>query len=188
LSSVHVRGINQSWPVHASVRLLDYPIVDLIKMNSVSWLSFTPLFTLLVSALVGGLTVWLSLRKRLEEESLGKATRRTTALQLLSDEEFTLEQVRDECVAIDALVDIGRYQHREHLKSESQRIQAEASAMLVEVRARRKDIEARLQDMALAQLESVIALAYHGKRRAESQLRRTQLSRTEVLKAFASAT
>lgn len=144
----------------------------------------TPLFALVVSALVGGLTVWLSLRKRLEEESLGKATRRTTALQLLSDEEFTLEQVRDECVAIDTLVDIGRYQHREHLRAEAKRIQAEASAMLLEVRDRRKQVAAKLQAMSLAELESAIAMAYHGKRRAESQLRRTQLSRTEVLKSL----
>lgn len=153
-------------------------------MNVAAWLPFSPLLALAVSALIGGLTVWLTLRKRLEEESLGKATRRTAALQLLSDEEFTLEQVRDECIAIDTLVDIGRYQHRDHLRSEAQRIQTEASAMLVEVRARRKDVAASLQSMSAAELESAISLAYHGKRRAESQLRRTQLSRTEVLKAF----
>jgi len=41
--------------------------------------------------------------------------------------------------------------------------------------------------MTLPELEDVIALAYHGKRRAEAQLRRTQLSRTEVMKAFSGA-
>ncbi len=96
-----------------------------------------------VSALIGGLTVWLSLRKRLEEESLGKATRRTSALQLLSDEEFTLEQVRDECAAIDTLIDVGEYQHREHLRNEARRIQAESAAMLAEVRDRRRSVESR---------------------------------------------
>ena len=156
-------------------------------MHDAAWLPPIPLIALLVSALVGGFTVWLSLRKRLEEESLGKATRRTTALQLLSDEEFTLEQVRDECVAIDTLVDIGRYQHREHLRGEARRIQAEATVMLAEVRSRREDVNAKLKKMTPTELESAIALAYHGKRRAESQLRRTQLSRTEVLKAFSSA-
>jgi len=147
--------------------------------------SLLQLTGVIVSAAVGGLTVWLAMRKRLEEESLGRATRRTTALQLLSDEEFTLEQVRDECVAIDTLVSLGRYDtHREHLEAESTRIRREATEMLTEVRARRKAVEAKLEALNLMQLESVIAVAYHGKRRAEAQLRRTQLSRTEVLKYF----
>jgi hypothetical protein len=59
--------------------------------------------------------------------------------------------------------------------------------MLHEVRIRRKKVETAIATLSVRELESVIAKAYHGKRRAESQLRRTQLSRTEVLKAFASA-
>jgi hypothetical protein len=153
-------------------------------MNAAAWLPFIPVLALLVSAFIGGLTVWLALRKRIEEESLGKATRRTAALQLLSDEEFTLEQVRDECAAIDTLVGVGNYQHRDHLRAEIQRILSEASSMLSEVRERRNAVAARLASMSPTELEHAIALAYHGKRRAESQLRRTQLSRTEVLKAY----
>jgi hypothetical protein len=153
-----------------------------------TWATLTPLLGLALSALVGGLTVWMTVRKRLEEESLGKASRRTTALQLLSDEECALEQVRDECVAIDTLVALGKFGvNAEHLRNEVARIRAEADGFLDEVRARRRQVELDLQTMPLVELESAIARAYHGKRKAEAQLRRTQLSRTEVLKAFQTA-
>ena len=48
------------------------------------------------------------------------------ALEVLrSDEEFTLEQVRDECVAMDTLVEVGTFgRHREHLLAEAKRIQS----------------------------------------------------------------
>lgn len=138
-----------------------------------------------VSGCVGALTVWLAVRKRLEEETLGKAARKTVAMQLLSDEEFTLEQVRDECVAMGTLVEVGAFGlHREHLLAEAKRIQSEADEMLAEVRTRRQTVERSLSTLSAADLESVIATAYHGKRRAEAQLKRTQLSRTEVLKCF----
>ena len=118
--------------------------------------SLVPLLGILISGAIGALTVWLSLRKRLEEESLGRATRRTTALQLLSDEEFTIEQVRDECVAIDTLVDVGSYRdHRDHLKAEAKRIQMEADAMLAEVRSRRELVKATLAELNPAELEAV---------------------------------
>ena len=131
------------------------------------------------------MTVWLAVRKRLEEESLGRAERKTTALQLLSDEEFTIEQVRDECITINTLVELGSFgSHREHLIGEAKRIKSEADAMLTEVRARRKTVERSLSTLSATELESAIGVAYHGKRRAETQLKRTQLSRTEVLKSF----
>ena|SRR5436305_3444524 len=142
----------------------------------------------LLSGVIGGLTVWVSIRKRSEEESLGRATRRTAALQLLSDEECTLEQVRDECVVMNTLLNVRPNKlHQEHLLAESQRILAEASEMLTEVRSRRKNVQEVIASMPALELEAVIAKAYHGKRRAESQLRRTQLSRTEVLAAYRSA-
>jgi hypothetical protein len=147
-----------------------------------------PLLGILLSGAIGGLTVWLSIRKRLEEESLGKATRRTAALQLLSDEEFTLEQVRDECVAMNTMVSLRNdNNYKAHLQAETKRILSEANDLLQEVRARRKSVEAAIATLPVHELESVIAKAYHGKRRAESQLRRTQLSRVEVLKAFEAA-
>jgi hypothetical protein len=138
-----------------------------------------------VSGCIGALTVWLAVRKRLEEETLGKATRKTAAMQLLSDEEFTLEQVRDECIAIGTLIEVGSFgQHRDHLLGETKRIQTEANAMLDEVRTRRQSVERSLPNLSAAELEITITTAYHGKRRAEAQLKRTQLSRMEVLSAF----
>jgi hypothetical protein len=59
--------------------------------------------------------------------------------------------------------------------------------MLVEVRTRRQSVEQSLPSLSAAELESVITKAYHGKRRAETQLKRTQLSRTDVLGAFRTA-
>lgn len=141
----------------------------------------------IASAAIGSLTTWIAIRKRLEEESLGRATRRTLSLQLLSDEEFTIEQVRDECAAMDAIVsvksdDFGGY--RGFLLTETRRINGEAIDLLKEVRPRRTIVEASIQAMSPVELEREIAKAYHGKRRAESQLARTRLSRTEVLKAY----
>jgi hypothetical protein len=77
--------------------------------------------------------------------------------------------------------------HQAHLQAETRRVLDEASEMLSEVRARRTKVEAVITSLPAQDLEAVIAQAYHGKRRAEAQLRRTQLSRTEVLKAFDSA-
>jgi hypothetical protein len=141
--------------------------------------------SVLISGFIGALTFWLSVRKRLEEEALGKATRKTTAMQLLSDEEFTLEQVRDECVAIDTIVQLGEFgRSRIYLIGEVERIKAEASEMLSEVYMRRKSVEKSLPLLNVSELETVIVTAYHGKRRAEAQLVRTRLSRTEVLSRF----
>jgi hypothetical protein len=76
-----------------------------------------------ISGYIGVLTVWLAVRKRLEEETLGKAKRKTAAMQLLSHEESTLEQVRDECIAIGTLLEVGSFgQHRDHLLGETKRV------------------------------------------------------------------
>lgn len=111
-----------------------------------------------VSGCIGALTVWLAVRKRLEDEVLGRATRKTTAMQLLSDEEFTLEQVRDECVTMDTLVQVGSFgKHRDHLFAEARRIRSEADAMLAEVRVRRQSVEKSLPTLSAEELEAVIA-------------------------------
>ena len=77
--------------------------------------------------------------------------------------------------------------HQTHLVAEVQRILAESKDMLAEVRSRRESVEAAIASLRAYEIEAVIAKAYQGKRRAEAQLRRTQLSRTEVLKAFDAA-
>lgn len=56
--------------------------------------------------------------------------------------------------------------------------------MLDEVRTRRQSVKRSLPNLSAADLQITITTAYYGKRRAEDQLKRTQLSRTEVLNAF----
>jgi hypothetical protein len=142
---------------------------------------------LVVSAAVGGATTWLALGKRREEAGLARATRRTSALQLLTDEEFTLTRVRDECKLIQAMV--RSRQERlgaafEPLREGSERILRESRELLAGVRERRRGIEPRIQALSAVEIEAVIASAYHGKRLAEAQLERTSRSKSEILKEY----
>src|SRR5262245_34301352 len=96
--------------------------------------------SLVVSGSLGVLSLWLALRKRSDDDALGRASRRTTALQLLSDEEFTLIRVRDECVLFDDVIIRNRERLGdtfEHFASESKRITHEAAELLLQVRGRR---------------------------------------------------
>lgn len=148
---------------------------------------FLTLAGLVVSAAVGGITAWLSLKKRLDEDVLARATRRTTAMQLLSDEEFTLTRVRDECKVIQHLVQLNQGElgiASGHLLSEAERILEESRSLLIGVQERRKAVEPKLQTLTAAEIEGVIASAYHGKRMAEAQLLRTLASKNEVLPEY----
>lgn len=151
---------------------------------------FSPLVSVagvLVSATVGGVATWLALRKRTEDDTLSRATRRTAALQLLSDEEFTIIRVRDECQNIRHMVmlkekDLG--ENHKFLSAEAERILEESRELLKTVRDRRRSIEPKIQSMTAPEIEAVIASAYHGKRLAEAQLQRTLLSKSEVLREY----
>ena len=151
---------------------------------------FSPLMSLAalaVSAAVGGITTWLALGKRAEEAGLARATRRTSALQLLSDEQFTLIRVRDECYVIHTLVRMKEAQLGaafEFLADDTDRIRRESEELLADVIARRREVEPRIQAFTAVEIEAVIATAYHGKRLAEAQLERTLLSKNEVLKEY----
>jgi hypothetical protein len=141
---------------------------------------------LAVSAAVGGVTTWLALGKRREEAGLARATRRTSALQLLTDEEFTLTRVRDECRLIQATVQLRQARLGvafEALRDDAERILRESRALLAGVRERRRGLEPRIQALPAVEIEAVIASAYHGKRLAEAQLERTLRSRDALLKA-----
>lgn len=139
------------------------------------------------SAAVGGIAAWLALRKWFDQEVLARATRRTTAMQLLSDEEYTLTRVRDECKLIQHMVQLKQDalgSRRDHLESEAERILEEARNLLKGVRERRKTVEPRIQTLSAAEIEAVIATAYHGKRMAEAQLQRTVASKNEILPEY----
>jgi hypothetical protein len=151
---------------------------------------FSPLVSvaaLLVSAAVGGITTWLALRKRSDEDALARATRRTSAMQLLSDEEFTIIRVRDECQNIRHMVLLKEQALGENYKflaSEAQRILEESNGLLAAVQERRRNVEPKIQSLSAWEIEAVIAAAYHGKRLAEAQLQRTLLSKSEVLREY----
>jgi hypothetical protein len=153
-------------------------------------IDFSPLMSLgalAVSAGVGGVTTWLALGKRREEAGLARATRRTSALQLLTDEEFTLTRVRDECKLIHSMVRLkeeGLGAAFEFLRDDSDRILRESKELLAGVRERRREIEPRIQALSAVEIEAVIASAYHGKRLAEAQLERTLRSKNEILKEY----
>ena len=142
---------------------------------------------LTVSAAVGGVTTWLALGKRREEADLARATRRTSALQLLSDEEFTLTRVRDECAVIQGLVRMKEDRLGAafaFLCDDSDRILRESRELLAGVRDRRRELEPHIQALSAVEIEAVIASAYHGKRLAEAQLERTLLSKKDILEEY----
>lgn len=154
-------------------------MVDLSPLVSVA--------SVIVSAAVGGVATWLALRRRSDEDSLARATRRTTAMQLLSDEEFTIIRVRDECQNIRHMVqlkeqDLG--ENHKFLSAEAERILEESRDLLRKVRERRQYVEPKIRSMSAPEIEDVIASAYHGKRLAEAQLQRTLLSKSEVLREY----
>jgi hypothetical protein len=148
---------------------------------------FLSVAALAVSAAVGGVTAWLALGKRMEEAALARAMRRTSALQLLTDEEFTLIRVRDECKVIQSLILMKEDKlgaAYDFLVQDAERILRESREMLADVHRRRGETEPRIERLQAAEIEAVIASAYHGKRLAEAQLERTLLSKREILGEF----
>ena len=108
-------------------------------------------------------------------------------MQLLSDEEFTLIRVRDECQNIRHMIMLKEKDlddNHKFLAAEAERILEESRDLLKTVRDRRRGIEPKVQSMSAPDIEAVIALAYHGKRLAEAQLQRTLLSKSEVLHEY----
>ncbi len=144
---------------------------------------------IVVSGAVGIAGAALNIRKYRDSDSIDRAARRTSALQMLSDEEFALDQVLTECQSIDLLIAVNRERLRnshDHLQSESQRILAEAKAMIHEVRERRKGVELKIRHMTSAEIEQVIAEAYQGRMKAEAQLKRTRRSREDTIYLYLS--
>jgi len=64
------------------------------------------------------------------------------------------------------------------------RILEESRSLLKDVRERRKTVEPKIQTLSAAEIEAVIASAYHGKRMAEAQLQRTLASKNEILPEY----
>jgi len=143
--------------------------------------------SIVVSGALGLLSVWLALRKRSDEDSLARATRRTTALQLLSDEEFVLVRVRDECILMQNMIATGREKlgaDYDHFASEATRIVGESNELLRQVQEKRRTTEPQILTLRAAEIETIIAIAYHGKKLAEAQLQRTLLTKSDTLRSY----
>ncbi len=146
-----------------------------------------PIVAIVVSGAVGLSGVLLNLRLRAERDTLERASRRTTALQMLSDEEFALQKVREECRGFMTLIDAneprlqGSYQL---LKESADRVVRESKELLSEVREKRRMTAERIDTMTASEIERVIAGAYHGRMLAEVQLYRTTLSKADTIRIY----
>ena len=144
---------------------------------------------IVVSGAVGISGIILNLKKFWESDSIERASRRTMALQMLSDEELALNQVETECTSLELLIHLNKErldEAFEHLKSESNRIVQESKGLLREVRRKRAKVREQIQDLKPDEIEAVIAEAYHGRMLAEAQLRRTSRSRDDTIRVYLS--
>jgi hypothetical protein len=144
---------------------------------------------IVVSGAVGISGVILSIKKFWESDSIERASRRTMALQMLSDEELVLSQVETETTSIELLIHMNKErldEAFEHLESESNRIVQESKELLGEVRRKRAEVKEKIRDMKPDEIEAVIAEAYHGRMLAEAQLRRTSRSRDDTIRVYLS--
>lgn len=92
---------------------------------------------IVVSGAVGITSAILNIRKFWESDSIGRASRRTMALQMLSDEELALNQVETECLSIELLIYTNKDRLGDafkHLESESSRIVEESRMLLTDLR------------------------------------------------------
>jgi hypothetical protein len=151
--------------------------------------SIVPLVSVAISGIVGISGVALALIGRRESSVLARAVRRTTAMQMLSDEELVLNQVREEVRSFQTIVDSTRDSlgnGYDELKQVCERTTEEALGLLEQVRSKRSSIEPNLEKMSAAEIERVIGAAYHGKVLAEAQLYRTKRSKEDVLSIYVS--
>ena len=73
----------------------------------------------------------------------------------------------------------------QHFRSEASRIIGEAERLLDEVQGKRSVVvEPQIEMMSAAEIERVIAAAYHGKVLAEAQLQRTLVSKSAAFRTY----
>jgi len=142
---------------------------------------------IVVSGVVGLAGVLLNYLKRTDMTIVDKASRRTTALQMLSDEELTLQKVREECRSFQLLIEA----HKDKLgdaysalERVAERTNRESKELIRHVREKRKRTEPKIRTLAAHEIEDIIAQAYQGKLQAEAQLYRSQLSKADTLSVY----
>lgn len=83
-----------------------------------------------VSGLLGFAGLILSLKQFWDSESVGRAARRSQALQMLSDEGFALQKVKAECRSLQILIQ----GHEEELGPQFERLSLEARRIVDEAK------------------------------------------------------
>jgi hypothetical protein len=147
----------------------------------------------IIAVIISGVTSFVSLfftfRTIRESNRLAKASRRTLALNCLSDERLALLRVKTECESLQLLIassldKLG--EHEGHLVSEANRIVGESKALLGEVNNKRKSIESEISKLSASDIEEIIAESYQGRILAEAQLSRTTRSREDTIRLYLS--
>ena len=142
---------------------------------------------LIISGITSFTSLFLTFRTIRESNRLAKASRRTLALNCLSDERLALLRVRTECESLQLLIESSLDQlgdHKDHLLSEANRIVGESKMMLANVEHKRGLIESTISNLRAADIEEIIAESYQGKVMAEAQLSRTTRSREDTIRLY----
>ena len=147
----------------------------------------------LVAVIISGITsfasLFLTIRTNRESNRLAKASRRTLALNCLSDEQLALLRVRTECESLYLLISNSLERlddKRDFLLSEVKRIVAESKMLIDTVAMKRNEIESKISRLSPSEIEGIIAESYQGKILAEAQLSRTTRSREDTIKLYLS--
>ena len=149
--------------------------------------TLTSLVAMTVTGAVGVSGVLINLRNRTDKDILERASRRTMALQMLSDEELALQKVREECRSFQILVEAHRDRLEgtyESLKSSADRVVIESKELLSQVQEKRKHLEPKIRTLSADEIEDVIASAYHGKMMADAQLFKTTKSKADTIRIY----
>ena len=147
---------------------------------------------LIVSGITSFTSLFLTFRTVREANRLAKASRRTLALNCLSDERLAFLRVKTECESLHLLIraslDKLGDDDKDHLLSETNRILEESKSMLSNVESKRSLIERKIKDLSAADIETIIAESYEGKILAEGQLNRTARSREDTIRIYLKTT
>lgn len=145
------------------------------------------IIALIVSGITSFTSLFLTFRTVREANRLAKASRRTLALNCLSDERLALLRVRTECESLHLLIRFNSDRlgdEKDHLLSETNRILEESKIILASVENKRGLLARKITDLSAPEIEEIIAESYHGKILAEGQLSRTTRSREDTIRLY----
>ena len=145
------------------------------------------IIALIISGITSFVSLFFTFRTIRESNRLAKASRRTLALNCLSDERLALLRVEVECESLQLLIESSLNklgEHKGYLLSEANRIVGESKALITKVENKRSLIEGRMSELNASDIEEIIAESYQGKILAEAQLSRTMRSREDTIRLY----